>query len=81
MANKILISATSLQKEHFRNVFADIVKDNAKLRNNYTVQFFDSVTKGNYVFNGLDGKSINVLAYLTIEETEKYRKLKQSWQS
>ena len=80
MVNKTLVSASSRQKEHFKDSFAEIVKNNMKLKDNYRVQFFDAITKSNYVFNGLDGKSINILAYLTLEETEEYRKLKHSWQ-
>jgi hypothetical protein len=78
MAVKTL--ATSLQKENFKVNFADIVKDNATLNNKYSIQFFDSPTKSNYVINGLDGKSINVIQSLSFEELDKYRVLKNHWQ-
>jgi hypothetical protein len=77
MAVKAL--ATALQKENFKIAFADIVKDNGTLNNKYSIQFFDSPTKSNYVINGLDGKSINVIQYLSIEELDRYRTLKNHW--
>lgn len=73
--------ATLVQKENFKVRFADIVKDNATLSNKYTVQFFDTATKSNYVINGLDGKSMNILQYLSIEELDNYKALKSQWQS
>jgi hypothetical protein len=78
MAAKTL--ATALQKENFKQNFAEIVKDNESLNNKYSVQFFDTATKSNYVINGLDGKSINVLQSLSFEELDKYRALKSHWQ-
>jgi hypothetical protein len=80
MAAKNLVPASSIQKENFMTSFAGIVKSNDRLRNNYKIQFFDTTSKSNYQFNGLDGKSINVLQFLTLEETEEYRKLKNHWQ-
>jgi hypothetical protein len=80
MAIKTLVAANARQKENFINKFADIIKNNAKLKDKYKIQFFDSTTKSNYVFNDLDGKSINVLQSLTLEETEEYKKLKHAWQ-
>ncbi|HEY4323039.1 MAG TPA: hypothetical protein VGN20_03610 [Mucilaginibacter sp.] len=77
MAVKAL--ATALQKENFKAAFADIVKSNDTLNNKYSIQFFDSPTKSNYVINGLDGKSINVIQYLSIEELDRYRTLKNHW--
>jgi hypothetical protein len=79
MAVKNMVPATSVQKNNFIAKFADIVRFNEQLRDNYRIQFFDSTTKSNYLFNGLDGKSINVLQFLTLEETEEYRKLKNHW--
>ncbi|MGZ3751389.1 MAG: hypothetical protein ACXVB0_01255 [Mucilaginibacter sp.] len=75
----IIDSASSLQKEKFLSKFADIIKANAKLRDKYKVQFFDSPSKSNYAFYGLDGKSINVLQSMSIEEIDAYRALKNHW--
>jgi hypothetical protein len=72
--------ATATQKEHFRTVFAEITKDNARLRDKYSIQFFETAQKSNYAFTGSDGKSLNVLSLLTFEEGEKYRLLKSTWQ-
>jgi hypothetical protein len=80
MAVKNIVQATSIQKNNFMTKFAEIVKCNERLRDNYKIQFFDSTSKSNYLFNGLDGKSINVLQLMTLEETEEYRKLKNHWQ-
>ncbi len=80
MAVKSFVPASSTQKNNFIAKFAEIVKFNERLRDNYRIQFFESTSKANYVFNGHDGKSMNVLEYLTIEETEEYRKLKKHWQ-
>jgi len=74
-------TATALQKENFKAKFAEIVKDNANLKDHYTIQFFETAQKSNYGFNGRDGKSLNILSSLTLDETEKYKKLKSSWQS
>lgn len=78
MVNKTV--ATAIQKENFKTVFAEIVKDNAKIREQYSIQFFETAQKSNYVFNSRDGKSLNVLSVLTLEEAERYRHLKSSWQ-
>ena len=80
MAVKIIVQATSIQKNNFTTQFAEIVKSNDRLRDKYKIQFFDSTSKSNYLFNGLDGKSINVLQFMTIEESEEYKKLKSHWQ-
>jgi hypothetical protein len=80
MAVKNMVPATLIQKNNFIEKFADIVKFNERLRDNYKILFFDSTSKSNYLFNGPDGKSINVLQFLTLEETEEYRKLKNHWQ-
>jgi hypothetical protein len=72
--------ASELQKERFKVNFEEIVKDNESLNNKYSIQFFDTGTKSNYVIKGLDGKSLNVLSSLSIEELEKYRLLKLNWQ-
>jgi hypothetical protein len=78
MLNKTI--ATANQKENFKTIFAEIVKDNAKIREQYSIQFFETAQKSNYVFNSRDGKSLNVLSVLTLEEADKYRHLKSSWQ-
>lgn len=80
MALKNPVPANSRQKENFISRFADIIKNNAKLKDNYKIQFFDSTAKSNYVINDLNGKSINVLQSLTFEEAEEYKKLKHNWQ-
>jgi hypothetical protein len=73
--------ATQVQKENFKTKFAEIVKDNDKLRDNYKIQFFDTAAASNYVIYGLDGKSINVTLSLTAEELDKYFALKNNWQN
>lgn len=81
MAVKNSTPATAVKKENFINRFSEIVKDNEKLRDNYKIQFFDTAAKSNYVINGLNGKSINVLECLTLEEREEYKALKSNWQN
>jgi hypothetical protein len=71
--------ATLIQKESFRTTFAAIVQYNEKLHQRYTVQFFDTAAKSNYVISGLDGKSMNVKDYLSIEEFDRYLALKNHW--
>jgi len=51
------------------------------LKDQYTIQFFETAQKSNYGFTGKDGKSLNILSSLTLEETEKYKLLKTSWQN
>ncbi len=80
MAAKNSTPATAVKKENFVTKFGEIVKDNEKLRDNYKIQFFDTAAKSNYVINGLNGKSMNVLEALTLEEREEYKILKSSWQ-
>jgi hypothetical protein len=72
--------ATAGQKENFRAIFAEIIKNNARIRDQYSIQFFETAQKSNYGFTGPDGKSLNVLSVLTLEEAEKYRLLKSNWQ-
>jgi len=72
--------ATASQKENFKTNFAEIVKNNPNIREMYTIQFFETAQKSNYVFNSRDGKSLNVLSVLSLEETEKYKVLKSTWQ-
>ena len=74
-------TASALQKENFRIKFAEIIKNNVNLRDKYTIQFFETAQKSNYGFTGRDGKSLNILSSLTLEETEKYKVLKGSWQN
>jgi len=74
-------TATAIQKENFRARFAEIIKNNAKLKDQYSIQFFETAQKSNYGFTGRDGKSLNILSSLTFEELEKYKVLKTSWQS
>jgi len=81
MAVKVIVPATSIQKNNFIAQFAEIVKSNDRLRDKYKIVFFDSTSKSNYLFNGLDGKSINVLQLMTFEEAEEYKKLKSNWQN
>lgn len=72
--------ATATQKEYFKTIFAEITKNNAKIRDQYSIQFFETAQKSNYAFTGRDGKSLNVLSVLSIDEAEKYRLLKSTWQ-
>jgi hypothetical protein len=81
MALKIQIIATLKQKENFTERFAEIVKNNENLKGNYRIQFFNTSGKSNYVFNGLDGKSMNILSSLSLEELNEYRTLKSHWQN
>jgi hypothetical protein len=74
-------TASAIQKENFKTRFAEIIKDNANLRDQYSIQFFETAQKSNYGFTGRDGKSLNILSSLTIEETENYKVLKSSWQN
>ncbi len=74
-------TATVIQKENFKTRFAEIIKNNLNLKDQYSIQFFETAQKSNYSFTGRDGKSINVLQTLTLEEAEKYRILKSSWQN
>jgi len=73
-------TASAVQKENFRTRFAEIIKNNSKLKDQYSIQFFETAQKSNYGFTGRDGKSLNILSSLTIEEMEKYKVLKTSWQ-
>ena len=72
--------ATATQKENFKTKFAEIVQDNPRLGDQYSIQFFDTSVKTNYVIRAKDGKSINVMENLSIEELEQYRALKNHWQ-
>jgi hypothetical protein len=74
-------TASAIKKENFRTRFAEIIKDNANLRDQYSIQFFETAQKSNYGFTGRDGKSLNILSSLTVEETENYKVLKSSWQN
>ena len=74
-------TASAIQKENFKIRFAEIIKNNSKLKDQYTIQFFETAQKSNYGFTGKDGKSLNILSSLTLEETEKYKVLKTSWQN
>jgi len=78
MLNKSV--ATASQKENFKTSFAAIIKNNAELRDQYTIQFFETAQKSNYAFSSRNGKSLNILSVLTLEEAEKYRLLKSTWQ-
>jgi len=73
-------TASVIQKENFRTKFAEIIKDNTGLIDQYSIQFFETAQKSNYGFSGRDGKSLNILSKLSIEETEKYKVLKSTWQ-
>jgi len=74
-------TASAVQKENFKARFAEIVKNNSNLKDQYSIQFFETAQKSNYGFTGRDGKSLNILSSLTLEEAEKYKVLKSSWQS
>jgi len=74
-------TASAIQKENFKTRFAEIIKNNANLKDHYSIQFFETAQKSNYGFTGRDGKSLNILSSLTLEEAEKYKILKSSWQS
>ena len=74
-------TASAIQKENFKIKFAEIIRNNSKLKDQYTIQFFETAQKSNYGFTGKDGKSLNILSSLTLEETEKYKLLKSSWQN
>ena len=80
MAVKNPTPASAIKKENFVTRFGEIIKGNEKLKDNYKIQFFDTLIKSNYVINGLNGKSINVLELLTLEEREEYKVLKSNWQ-
>jgi hypothetical protein len=73
-------TASAIQKENFKTRFAEIIENNTNLKDNYSIQFFETAQKSNYGFTGRDGKSLNILSSLTLEETEKYKILKTSWQ-
>jgi hypothetical protein len=73
-------TASAIQKENFKTRFAEIIKNNANLKDQYSVQFFETAQKSNYGFTGRDGKSLNILSSLTLEEAENYKVLKSSWQ-
>jgi len=74
-------TASVAQKENFKLRFAEIIKNNANLKDQYSIQFFETAQKSNYVIYGLNGKTINILSALTLEEAEKYKTLKFDWQS
>ena len=74
-------TASTIQKENFKTRFAEIIENNANLKDQYSIQFFETAQKSNYGFTGRDGKSLNILSSLTVEETEMYKVLKSSWQN
>ena len=74
-------TASAIQKENFKIRFAEIVKNNTALKDQYSIQFFETAQKSNYGFSGRDGKSLNILSSLSIEEAEKYKVLKINWQN
>ena len=73
-------TASTVQKENFKTRFAEIIENNTNLKDQYSIQFFETAQKSNYGFTGRDGKSLNILSSLTLEESEKYKILKTSWQ-
>jgi hypothetical protein len=73
-------TASAIQKENFKTRFAEIIENNTNLKDQYSIQFFETAQKSNYGFTGRDGKSLNILSSLTLEESEKYKILKTSWQ-
>ena len=64
-------TASAIQKENFKARFAEIIKNNSKLKDQYSIHFFDTAVKSNYVIYGLNGKTINILEGLTLEENIK----------
>jgi hypothetical protein len=66
-------TATATQKENFKTKFAEIIKDNPKLRDQYSIQFFETAQKSNYGFTGRDGKSLNILSSLTLGKPKSIR--------
>jgi hypothetical protein len=74
-------TASAIQKENFKTRFAEIIENNASLKDQYSIQFFETAQKSNYGFTGRDGKSLNILSSLSLEEAEKYKVLKSSWQN
>ena len=74
-------TASAIQKENFKLRFAEIIKNNASLKDQYSIQFFETAQKSNYVIYGLNGKTMNILESLTLEEAEKYKILKFDWQN
>ena len=74
-------TASAIQKENFKTKFAEIIENNTDLKGQYSIQFFETAQKSNYGFTGRDGKSLNILSALTLEEAEKYKVLKSSWQN
>ena len=81
MSIAVKITASAIQKENFKTRFAEIIKNNTNLKDQYSIQFFETAQKSNYGFTGRDGKSLNILSSLTLEEAEKYKVLKSSWQN
>jgi hypothetical protein len=73
------VFATPAKKSNFETKFAEIVQNNPKLSHRYTIQFFDTPVTSNYAFTGSDGKSINILQLLTVNELDAYRALKTQW--
>jgi hypothetical protein len=80
MAIKNPTIASAIQRDNFKINFAEIVKNNEKLQGKYSIKFFDISVKTNYVINDLNGKSINVLEFLSLEEIDNYKNLKSNWQ-
>ncbi|HEY8783422.1 MAG TPA: hypothetical protein VIM16_17480 [Mucilaginibacter sp.] len=74
-------TASAIQKENFKLRFAEIIENNADLKGQYSIQFFETAQKSNYVFYGPNGKTINILTILTAEEAERYKTLKFDWQN
>lgn len=72
--------ATIAQRENFKVTFATIISNNNALKDQYSIQFFETALKSNYAFTGRDGKSLNILPLLTLEESEQYLLLKSNWQ-
>ena len=58
-------TASAIQRENFKTRFAEIVQNNANLKDHYSIQFFETAQKSNYGFTGRDGKSLNILSSLT----------------
>ena len=71
--------ASQSQRESFTLRFAEIVRHNHRLNGQYTIQFFETAQLSNFAFSDLQGRSLNVLSLMTLEEAELYRRLKSCW--
>lgn len=59
---------TQEEQVEFINRFADIVKDNGKLRNNYKISFGHTVTANDVVIADINGKSMDLKKLMPKQE-------------